>query len=390
MSRTHTALRGERFKTGQRAAGCLSILCEVAQRRLQRLFDGGVVEGHDQQVGNRPALLDAPRDQVRQVLPGRGRHFGARDAAGGLVGVYPDHPLLPKHDLFPAAGEARPADGRPAVRDLGPGSAGQAYVGVGKRDRERRFASERDRPFAHGVVAGDPALVHGFMQHRTDIVDVAGDEHRQSADLHRPRVADGQAALVALRPEPVETQPLEVRDAPHAEEHPVDGDPRFSRFHPQPAVLFLDVHLGPQMDRQIAPENLDRRAIDLRVLNPADAIQGIETCDVDPHARQGLTDLEPDGPQPDDRHVAGQGLLLEYRVRGEDAVPETLPLLGHQRSRAGGDDDAPCPDLVPLDPQEVRRGELAVPCDEFVPQGRDDVVEDAAHEVVPELSQMRQ
>ena len=141
-----------------------------------------------------------------------------------------------------------------------------------------------------------------------------------------------------------------------------------------------------EIQRHFFLENLDGRAVDLRVLQAADLAQLIDAGYGKAHALQGLTQLETDGAQSHDGHLSRQIFLFKDRVGGQQVVSEIRPPAGDHRSGSGGDHDAAGMKCQRADPEHRRLDKLGLSFYKPVAQRFDNIFNNAAHKSVAKRS----
>ncbi len=194
-----------------------------------------------------------------------------------------------------------------------PRFADRADVRVAERDAQARPTSKPHRRLVDRVVAGHPAFVAGLVQHGAIAVDVAGNEDRQVGDLHGLPIERRHAAIIQIDPQSVECEVFQVRRPSDTDQELVDEGAFAVPRDPQQASVFLDLRRRPQVHGKITANEFAGQAIDLRILEAANAGKRIETDDIDAHPAQGLPQLEADRAQPENGDLLGELRLLKDR-----------------------------------------------------------------------------
>ena len=220
----------------------------------------------------------------------------------------------------------------PHVRDLG--------VGVrAPRDRQRREALAAEE---EGILNHD---ARGEIRDVRELglqTDVAGGE---DARVRRPQlIVDDDAPLaVELDADRLETEIVDVRGAPGADQDLVDGDLVLAPAHPEVQALAfvypLDtLDLGAELEAQaFAPQHGLDEGGGVLVLAAEDLRQDVEGDDLRSQAAKGLRELAADRPGADDGEAAW---LLRQREHGlVRQVAGRLETFDRRRggARAGGD-----------------------------------------------------
>ena len=270
--------------------------------------------------------------------------------------------------------------------------ADDRHVGVGVGDGEH----DPRRPFldlrvARGVGTGQFTLGGRLVQHRPGVVGVAGDEHGAVAAPQRRKVEDRNPVRVQLDARHLQIQAVQRRRPAGGRKH------MFEHRAPGAALLRPPGHLhvagarpfsfdlDAQVHGEFAPEALPRRRLHDGVGDAADHFALVEHRGAHAQPGEGDRQLDAQGAGPDHRQGFGQGVEVEHRFVGKDAVAARLGQgPGNRGPRAGGDDDRPR-----LDPGVVIHRQAGRPVEtrlsrQLVLGGNGGhVLEDRGDEIVP-------
>ncbi len=237
-------------------------------------------------------------------------------------------------------GEVEPAGSkRPPLQRL-PGLADHGNLRIGEGDGQRH-ATAKARRAMQGIEGGDEAFVGRLVQHLQLAVHVAGEIHRQVADLQGVAVEVGQAAGVERHAQRLKPKAVGVGAPPHGCQHGIDLDRAFAVVHDQRARSpFAQIDGAAQMERKFGADAVLRLGLDDRIGQRPEAFAQLEAVHVQAQPCQRLPQFEADHPQPDHGDAARQIGALEQVVGGENAVAKRLPRLRHHRTAAGGDENA--------------------------------------------------
>ncbi len=276
----------------------------------------------------------------------RSEHLGTEKAAGAGFGVDVQQPLVAKEDARPAlVRERHRADDVRPMLDVAIATADDRDLRIGEDDAERRAALRLPHVRkARRIVAGDPALVGRFVQHRNVVVDVAGDEDRRRAALERLAIEQRNRVRVPFERRVLEAelpdvrgatgrgqQVLEALDLLGAVERTVGDDHR--------VAVEADVGMRVGVEIELGTEDAPCLGKDRRVADRADAAAAAEHLDADAEPVQRLPEFESDDTGTEHRDAFRQVGELEDLVIRDQALAERRPDRRIARRRAGRDHD---------------------------------------------------